>query len=121
MPVQRSQSPGLLSLCVIGWLITSLDAAQAHHSPSEFDIVGPIDIAGTVQEFRYTSPHSYILMKVKGADGRIATWWLEGVAGETLGRDGWTSKSLKPGDEIRATISPLLNGGAGGAWLPGAK
>jgi hypothetical protein len=118
MPVQRSQSLSLLSLCVIGCLITTLGAATAHHSLSEFDIVGPVEIEGTVQEFKYTSPHSYILLKVKGADGRIATWTLEGVAGSTLGREGWTSKNLKPGDQIRATIAPLLNGGAGGSWNP---
>jgi len=112
------KSLGFTTICLIGALMAARDAATAHHSLSAFDIVGSIELEGTVQEFRYTNPHSYIVVKAKGPDGRVATWTLEGVAASSLQRDGWTNRTLKPGDQIRATVSPLISGGAGGSWTP---
>ena len=43
-----------------------------------FDRDHPIELVGTVQEFRFTSPHSYILLEVKGADANPVVWNLEG-------------------------------------------
>jgi hypothetical protein len=31
-------------------------------------------------------------------------------------REGWTSRTLKPGDELRMRIAPLRSGAPGGAW-----
>jgi hypothetical protein len=33
-----------------------------------------------------------------------------------LVRDGWSSKTLKPGDELKMTIEPLRSGAPGGSW-----
>jgi hypothetical protein len=69
-----------------------------------------------VQEFKYTSPHSYILLEVKGEDGSTAVWNLEGPAPSLLSRDGWSSQTLKPKDEVIMTIDPLRSGAPGGSW-----
>lgn len=104
--------------CVLGALILVCTPAAAHHSLSAFDIVGSVELDGTVQEFKFTNPHSYIVMKAKGPDGRVATWTLEGSAASGLERDGWNNRTLKPGDQIKATVAPLISGGAGGSWNP---
>jgi Family of unknown function (DUF6152) len=91
-------------------------AAMAHHSFAMFDQVHPIEIAGTVVEFRYTSPHSFILVDVKGQDGASTVWNLEGPSPSILARDGMSAKTLKPGDELVLTIDPLRSGAPGGAW-----
>ena len=106
----------LAALLVGGALIAMSGAATAHHSFAMFDQEHPIELEGTVKEFRYTSPHIYIYLDVKGADGSTATWNLEGGAPSLLVREGWTSKSIKPGDELRMTIDPLRSGEPGGAW-----
>ena len=90
--------------------------ALAHHSFAMFDQEHPIELVGTVTEFRYSSPHCYIYLDVKAADGSSAVWNLEGGAPSLLLRDGWSSKSIKPGDELRITIDPLRSGEPGGAW-----
>src|SRR5215831_18813372 len=41
---------------------------------------------------------------------------LEGRAPSLMARDGWTSKTLQPGDEIILTIQPLRSGAPGGSW-----
>jgi hypothetical protein len=90
--------------------------AMAHHSFAMFDQGNPIEIAGAVVEFRYTSPHSFILVDVKGKDGASTVWNLEGPSPSILARDGMSAKSLKPGDELVLTIDPLRSGAPGGAW-----
>ena len=51
-------------------------------------------------------------------DGNVKDWILEGGAPGNLVRDGMTSKSLVPGDEITATINPLHSGADGGSYQP---
>jgi hypothetical protein len=36
-----------------------------------------------------------------------------------LVRDGWSSKTLKAGDELKMTIEPLRSGAPGGSWNVG--
>jgi hypothetical protein len=96
--------------------LAAAGAAQAHHSFAMFDQEHPVEIAGTVVEFRYTSPHSFILVDVKGPDGASKVWNLEGPSPSILSRDGMSAKTLKPGDELILTIDPLRSGAPGGSW-----
>jgi Family of unknown function (DUF6152) len=108
----------LAASCLIGCaavLVGPGSTAQAHRSFSPFDYGAPTDVEGTVQEFRYTNPHTFIILRAKGA-----TWTLEGNSPSTLERDGWNRTTLKPGDQIRLIVSPLRTGGAGGIWSPGS-
>jgi hypothetical protein len=78
----------LLGCLMGGLLVVTSRPTMAHHSFSMFDFGAPIELDGTVQEFRYTNPHSFIVLKARGPDGRIATWTLEGMAPAVLERDG---------------------------------
>jgi hypothetical protein len=90
--------------------------AWAHHSFAMFDADNQVDIEGAVTEFKLTSPHAFIMIKVKGPDGTDTVWSLEGASASSLVRDGLTSASLKPGDAIKVKIAPLRSGAPGGAW-----
>jgi hypothetical protein len=92
--------------------------ADAHHSIAVFDQTHPIELVGTVQEFRYTSPHTFILLEVVDKDSHRVVWNLEGNSPNSLTWDGWSHNTLKPGDELRLTIYPLRSGAPGGAWHP---
>jgi len=91
-------------------------AAMAHHSAAMFDQDNLVELTGTVREFRYTSPHTFIILEVRDAGGSAKVWTLEGNAPGNLARDGWWQDSLKPGDEIRLTVMPLRSGAPGGSW-----
>ncbi len=117
----------LLSASLIGppvaWLIGAAvvmtgPSAWAHHSFSMFEYGSSIELDGTVEDFKFINPHAFIVLKVKGKDGRIETWTLEGQPTAMLEREGWTRQTLKPGDQIRATVAPLRSGATGGSWLP---
>ena len=105
-----------LAALLAGGALAISGAVLAHHSFAMFDQEHPIELAGTVTEFKFTSPHTFILLKAKGPDGTESVWNLEGGSPSALVRDGWTSKSLKPGDELKMTIDPLRSGAPGGAW-----
>jgi hypothetical protein len=91
-------------------------AGLAHHSFAMFDQDNPIELEGTVQEFKFTSPHSFILLRVKDQDGSSTLWNLEAGSPTALSREGWTAKTIKAGDEVRLTVEPLRSGAPGGAW-----
>ena len=94
----------------------SLFIAVGHHSFAMFDTVHPLQLAGTVKEFRWVSPHSVLVLEVRARDGTVTRWTLEGDAPSLLRRQGVTSKSLKAGDEIIATVNPLHSGAPGGLF-----
>ena len=45
--------------------IAATGAATAHHSIALFDREHPIELVGTVQDFKYISPHTVILLEVR--------------------------------------------------------
>jgi hypothetical protein len=96
--------------------VATTGAVLAHHSFAMFDQENPVELSGTVKEFKFTSPHTFILLEVKAQDGNATVWNLEGASPSALVRDGWSSKSLKSGDELQMKIDPLRSGAPGGAW-----
>ena len=111
----KSGVTALLVSCVV---VTGGGVALAHHSFAMFDAEHPIEISGTVKEFRFVDPHTVLVVEVTNPDGSVKDWALEGGAPGLLVREGMNSKSLKPGDEITVTINPLHSGAAGGAYTP---
>jgi Family of unknown function (DUF6152) len=113
-------SMNLRSLAVAAGLAlaSATGAAMAHHSFAMFDAAHPIEISGTVKEFRFVSPHTILIVEVKGKDGAVHEWILEGGAPGMLARAGMGANALKPGDEITATINPLHSGADGGSYNP---
>jgi hypothetical protein len=100
-----------------GMMVAAMgSAASAHHSFAMFDAQHPKSISGTVKEFRFVSPHTILVVTVKGEDGVEKDWILEGSAPGLLVREGVTARSLKSGDEVIVTINPLHSGAEGGAF-----
>ena len=108
----------LAAVLVSGVLFATGGAAVAHHSFAMFDQENTIELEGAVREFKYTSPHTFILLEVKAPDGTVTVWNLEGPTPAALVRDGWSAKIIKPGDGLKMKIAPLRSGAPGGSWTP---
>jgi Family of unknown function (DUF6152) len=106
----------LVAALVGAAFIATSSAAMAHHSTAMFDQENPIELVGIVKDFKFTNPHTFILLEVKGSDGSVTVWTLEGGTPSSLTRDGWTNKSIKPGDALKMKVAPLRSGAPGGSW-----
>ena len=91
--------------------------ASAHHSFAMFDAEKSVTIEGTVKEFQWTNPHSWILMTVPDAAGTPQQWAIELGAPGGLARQGWVPKTLTPGMKVQAIIHPLKDGTHGGQYM----
>jgi hypothetical protein len=99
-----------------GILMLALAATPcvAHHSTAEFDYGKTASVSGTVKEFLWTNPHSYIELLTTDASGKQTVWSIECGTPEINFRRGWTKTSLKPGDSVQMTIAPSRNNVSGG-------
>lgn len=88
--------------------------AFAHHSPAMFDMATRTELKGIVREFQWTNPHSYIQLLVKDAAGTEVEWSLEMAAPSYLYNNGWRPSTVKAGQAVTVTISPLNSGQTGG-------
>lgn len=84
--------------------------AQAHHSTLPFDGEHPTTIQGTVHEFAWRNPHSYIYLDVKNTAGETEHWTIETESLIFLRRLGWSKDMMKPGDAISAIGARAKNG-----------
>jgi Family of unknown function (DUF6152) len=75
--------------------------AWAHHAfAQEFDEKRPLKLEGTVTKWEVINPHSWIHLDVKGPDGKVTSWMIEGGSPNALFRQGFTKDSLPVGSEI---------------------
>jgi hypothetical protein len=100
---------GGAALCLVG----AAAPALAHHSFAMFDRAKTLNLEGTVTEFQFTNPHSWLEIDVATATGK-QHWSLEMNNLVGLRRVGWRAKTLKPGDKVKAVMHPMRDGSAGG-------
>jgi hypothetical protein len=106
----------LLGLAGIGFASASLPAV-AHHSYAEFAIDKQMTIQGTVKEFQWTNPHSWLLVMVPNAKGQQEQWAVELNSVSLLAVRGWKPKTVVPGDKVSVTFHPMKNGSKAGSYM----
>ncbi len=107
----------LIVFC-LGCLVAAMDAvpAFAHHSFAMFDSARQVTLQGTVQEFQWTNPHAWALLKVD-EQGRARQWAIEMGGASGLVRQGWKPKTISAGMDVTITIHPLRDGTNGGQFM----
>jgi hypothetical protein len=91
--------------------------AGAHHSFAIYDADNPTTLAGVVDEFRWTNPHSWLFLTVTNPDGSETRWEIEHGPINMLSRQGWTRTTLEPGDRIVVEVHPAHGGRQVGRFI----
>jgi hypothetical protein len=92
-----------LNLAAIATIVALLGAVPvwAHHAfAAEFDVNKPVTLKGTMTKWDMVNPHSWFHIDVKGPDGKVVEWMVEGGSPNTLIRLGVTKYTVKPGTEL---------------------
>ena len=92
-------------------------SAVAHHSFAMFDRSKKLTMVGTVTQFQWTNPHSWIEFDAQKEDGTTEHWSIECNSPNNLSRQGFHSDTLKPGDKITIMFWPLRSGEKGGLFI----
>jgi hypothetical protein len=88
--------------------------ANAHHSTAMFDFAKTVELTATVKDFAWTNPHTWTVVTAEGNAKVAGEYGLEGMSPNYLARNGWTKRSLKPGDKVVVQVHPLKDGRKGG-------
>jgi hypothetical protein len=89
-----------IKLAVLGVVLTVAPIYAHHAFAAEFDSAKPVKLRGTVTKMEWINPHSWIHIDVKGPDGKVVNWMVEGGSPNALFRRGVTKDSLPVGTEI---------------------
>ena len=107
----------ILGISASALVLTIAGAAAAHHSGAMFDATKEVSLEGTVKEFQYTNPHSWLVVNVPDASGKVTEWSFEAEGPSTLLRAGIKKSSLMPGDKVTVKGHPLKDGRPGAGLM----
>jgi len=114
---ERQVMKGMWAAAACVLALSAAGPALAHHSMAGFDRTKTVTLVGTVKQFKWANPHSWVEIEVPNDKGGVDTWNAEMTAPGILARAGWKSTLLKPGDKVSIVVRPLLSGEPGGLFV----
>jgi hypothetical protein len=77
-------------------------SATGHHSfAPHYDPEALVTISGTVAEFSFRNPHSFVMVEVENAAGATDIWTCETSSATVLTRQGRSGDMVVPGERVR--------------------
>jgi len=105
---------------VVACAVTAVPA-MAHHSGAMFEDKKEVTLTGVVKEFQFTNPHSWLLVDVKGSDGKVTTWGFEAEGPSSMTRAGIRLKDFTPGTPVTMTGRPMKDGRPAALWVKATR
>ena len=98
-------------------ILMASSTVVAHHAAAGIDRQKTVTVEGTVKQFKWANPHSWLEVIVPNAKGGTDLWNFEMNPPAYLTRTGWKSTSVKQGDKVKVTGRPFVNGDPGGIFV----
>jgi hypothetical protein len=96
----------ILVLMFAGAILTGV-TAYAHHSlAATYYPDQEVKLEGTIIDFLFRNPHSFLQIEAPDKLGVMQRWSLEWRSSGQLGQQGINRDTLKVGDEVVVTINP---------------
>ena len=110
--MRRLQIAGFLAvaLCTAG-------SAWAHHNAAGIDRTKTVTVEGTVKQFKWANPHSWVEIEVPDKKGGVETWNAEMTSHSILVKAGWKKTTLTAGYKVKLVVNPMMNGTPGGLFV----
>lgn len=96
----RTEFAAFIIVCLLA------GSSFAHHGTSLYDMNKEISLTGTVKDWTFENPHSWLWLNVSSARESADEWSIESAPPSYLSRQGWSAATLKPGEKITILISP---------------
>ncbi len=107
--------PRLMSLIAVAGLAVCAPVS-AHHSAAMFDTSKCLAISGTVRNFEWRFPHTWVWIVAPTKNGGAEIWGFETPAPSQLVRldPRWNGSVLAKGQKVKVRYAPLRDGRSGG-------
>lgn len=89
-----------------GLLLAAVPVLAHHGFAAEYDGSKPVTMTGVVTKVEWTNPHARFYIDVKDEKGTVTNWNLELASPNSLIRNGWSRRTLAPGEQV--TIKGFL-------------
>lgn len=113
--MKKGQVLAIVSVAV--GLLMVPDRVLAHHSDAVNDQTRVVTITGTVTKVVFADPHAQIHLEVKDDKGNVAQWVCTGGGPSALRKVGWSSMTIKAGEQLTITGFPYKDGRTILLWL----
>jgi hypothetical protein len=107
----------VLITVVLALAVFVVNSGYAHHSGAGIDRTKTVTVDGTVKQFKWGNPHSWLEVEVPNSKGGTDLWNFEMNPPAYLVQSGWKSSSVKIGDKVKVTARPFLSGDPGGIFV----
>ena len=117
--MRRARGSAIARMLVMSaWLWAPV--VVAHHSGAGFSTDEIKEISGTIKEFQFKNPHTWIQVIVSDERGQQEEWSVEWGSPNALARRGIRPSTFPPGAAVIMRINPMANGSPAGGFV-GAK
>ena len=93
-------------LVLLGACLSNISAYAHHSQAAQYDASKQVKIEGTLVQFQFRNPHTFIQVEAPDENGVVQRWSIEwGGVGQLSGQ-GVTRTTLKYGDVVIITANP---------------
>ena len=96
----KSRSVWAITTCLT---VCAAPAAGHHSFAPHYDPENIVTVTGTVTEFQFRNPHSFVLIEAVNAAGGTDVWTCETNSASVLRREGFAPGMLTPGENVTIT------------------
>jgi hypothetical protein len=105
---QRARLAVLLATAAMGATISAHHGSAAYHTDRE------VTVSGRVAEWRWTQPHTWVVLTAARPDTDDERWELEGPPLSWAQQRNWSATTLRVGESIQVVIYPARSEARGG-------
>jgi len=91
---------------VVGVLLAGVSAYAHHSQAAQYDTSKTVKIEGTLVQFQFRNPHTFIQVEAPDETGEKVRWSIEWGGVGQLNGQGVTRTTLKYGDPVIITANP---------------